>query len=43
MLKVNKDEGGSTDSYTIFRGLNHGFLVKPLDVVTTYWDIISKN
>jgi len=43
MLKVNKDDGDSIEGYTIFRGLNHAFIVKPLDVVTTYWNIISKN
>ena len=41
MLGVNKDDTG--EQFTIFRGLNHGFVVKPLYDVTTIWDIITKN
>ena len=40
MLGVNDPDG---ERHEIFRGLNHGFTVKPLDVVTTYWDIITRN
>ena len=41
MLGVNKDDTG--EKFTIFRGLNHGFVVKPLYDVTTIWDIITKD
>ncbi len=37
---------GVTDEkyqYTIFRGLNHGFTLKPLDDVITVWHILSKD
>ena len=41
MLGVNKDDTG--EKFTIFRGLNHGFVVKALYDVTTIWDIITKD
>jgi len=41
MLGVNRDDTG--EQFTIFRGLNHGFVVKPLYTVDTIWDIITKN
>jgi len=31
------------NSYEIFRGLNHGYVLKPLETVTTHWTIISNN
>ena len=39
ILGINDDKG---ESYTIFRGLNHVYVVKPLDYVTTIWHIITK-
>ena len=41
MLGVTEDDTG--EQFTIFRGLNHGFVVKPLYDVITIWDIITKN
>ena len=41
MLGVTEDDTG--EQFTIFRGLNHGFVVKPLYDITTIWDIITKN
>ena len=41
MLGVNKDD--TNEQFTIFRGLNHGFVVKSLYDVTTIWDIFSKD
>ena len=41
MLGVTKDDTG--EQSTIFRGLNHGFVVKPLYDIITIWDIITKN
>jgi len=38
-LGINNEKG---ESFEIFRGLNHGFLVKPLDTVTSHWTIIRK-
>ena len=40
MLGVN-DENGK--SWNLFRGLNHMFLVKGLDDVTSFWTILVKN
>ena len=39
MLGINDEEG---ESHTIFRGLNHVFTVKSMDIVTTTWHIITK-
>ena len=39
MLGVNDGETG--EKFSIFRGLNHGFVVKPLYTVNTIWDIIT--
>ena len=41
MLGVTEDDTG--EQFTIFRGLNHGFVVKPLYDIITIWDIITKN
>ena len=40
MLGVTNDDDG--ERFILFRGLNHGFFVKPLYEVTTIWDIITK-
>jgi len=31
------------ESYSLFRGLNHSYSVKPLDSVTSYWTIIRSD
>jgi hypothetical protein len=41
MLGVTEDDTG--EQFTIIRGLNHGFVVKPLKNIITIWDIITKN
>ncbi len=38
-LGINNEKG---ERFEIFRGLNHGFLVKPSDTVTSHWTIIRK-
>tara|TARA_B100001750_G_C15122406_1_gene405696 strand:- start:45 stop:581 length:537 start_codon:yes stop_codon:yes gene_type:complete len=39
-LFMLEDEG---INYTVFRGLNHGFVVKSGYDVTTYWDIFTRD
>ena len=40
ILGVNDEKG---DSYEVFRGLNHSYIVKPTDQVTSNWTIINEN
>jgi len=37
-LVVNNGQG---EKFEIFRGLNHGYVLKPTDTITTYWTIIT--
>ncbi len=37
-LVVNNGQG---ETFEIFRGLNHGYVLKPTDAVTTYWTVIT--
>ena len=37
-LVVNNGQG---ETLEIFRGLNHGYVLKPTDAVTTYWTVIT--
>ena len=39
-LVINNDKN---ERFEIFRGLNHGFFMKPTDTLTSLWTIISPN
>ena len=39
-LGINNDKG---ERFEIFRGLNHSYVVKPSDSVTSFWTIIRSN
>ena len=41
MLGVSDEDSG--EGYTIFKGLNHGFTLRQLDEVTTFWTILTKD
>ncbi len=40
ILQVGDDQG---NEWSLFRGLNHGFITRGLDDVTSFWTIITKN
>tara|TARA_Y100000590_G_scaffold246519_1_gene276936 strand:+ start:981 stop:1502 length:522 start_codon:yes stop_codon:yes gene_type:complete len=39
-LSITDNQG---ENYEIFRGLNHSYVIKPDDVVSTYWTIIRSD